>query len=343
MSYKIDNKKDITVEITDDILKFLYPNSNDILSNMTNSDRLYTMYLLKQYYLKLRNKLGIEKEATFGLEIEFDNANRSLIEELVNTTNTKDIWKVEEDGSLPNGGEIISPLLRDNESSWTDLSKICNIANTYAEESELAGAHIHIGMHILGNNPKYWANFSKLWMAYENIIFRFLNGEYISPRSTIERQAKPISKDLIEDIDRINDRAKKSTSLYILKVLDAENNRKRSVNFTNVSNIEPYKYDRIENKNTIEFRSANGTFNEVIWQNNVNLLVKLLMYAKSDKFNEDIINKRIITLLEDNIPSNLHKYSRVYTDQAIELADLIFDNNLDKIYFLRQYIKILLV
>ena len=28
-----------------------------------------------------------------------------------------------------------------------------------------------------------------------------------------------------------------------------------------------------------------------------------------------------------------------YLEQAVELADLIFDNNLDKVYFLRQYIK----
>ena len=41
----------------------------------------------------------------------------------------------------------------------------------------------------------------------------------------------------------------------------------------------------------------------------------------------------------DNIPSNIYKYSRIYMEQAIELADMIFDNNLDKIYFLRQYLK----
>lgn len=44
-------------------------------------------------------------------------------------------------------------------------------------------------------------------------------------------------------------------------------------------------------------------------------------------------------LKENKIPSNLLKYSYIYTEQALELADLIFTSNIDKLYFLRQYIK----
>ena len=31
--------------------------------------------------------------------------------------------------------------------------------------------------------------------------------------------------------------------------------------------------------------------------------------------------------------------NKIYIDDALEFVDLIFDNNMDKIYFLRQYIK----
>ena len=112
-------------------------------------------------------------------------------------------------------------------------------------------------MNILGNNPKYWRNFAKLWIAYEYIIFRFLYGEYTSPRQQIEKYAKPISKSLIDDFERI----------------------------------------------------------------------------------ENIINRRLQIIKEKEIPSNIIKYSRVYLNDPIELADLIFNNNLDKLYFLRQYYK----
>ena len=37
--------------------------------------------------------------------------------------------------------------------------------------------------------------------------------------------------------------------------------------------------------------------------------------------------------------SNVIKYSQIHINDAFEFADLIFTNNLDKVYFLRQYFK----
>lgn len=88
------------------------------------------------------------------------------------------------------------------------------------------------------------------------------------------------------------------------------------------------------NKNTIEFRSPNGTLEPVIWQNNINFFTKMLIYCKSGDFDEDIVEKR----LEFN-NQDLYLYRQIFLTQALELTDLIFDNNLDKIYFLRQYLK----
>ena len=278
----------VEVNIDNNVLNYLYPNNNDMISQMTNSDKLYMTYLIKQYYLELRQKLNIISDATFGLEIEFDNANMLLLEIMLQNVDESNNWILKEDGSLPLGGEIVSPILKDDINSWIELEKICNVVSNYAYESDNAGSHIHIGMHILGNNPKYWRNFVLLWMTYENVIFRFLNGEYLSSRSGIEDQAKPVAKKLIDDLDRINDRTKMKNAFYLMKVLDSGNSykerRKRSVNFTNVSDIEPYKYNIVGEKNTIEFRSPNCTFNPIIWQNNVNFLVKLFEYAKNDSF-----------------------------------------------------------
>ena len=35
----------------------------------------------------------------------------------------------------------------------------------------------------------------------------------------------------------------------------------------------------------------------------------------------------------------LYKSWRIKIDTSLELADILFDNNLDKVYFLRQYLK----
>ena len=83
---------------------------------------------------------------------------------------------------------------------------------------------------------------------------------------------------------------------------------------------------------TLEFRCPNGTFNPTIWQNNVNLFVKMMKYSSSSKFDKEYIDKRIK-------PICINEANKIYLEDALELADLIFDNNLDKIYFLRQYLK----
>lgn len=335
--------KTLQIEIKDEIFKLLYPNSNEILSQMNNSDKLYITYLIKQYYLSLRTKLNIDKKLTFGVEIEFDNSPISILETFIQNSPLEDSWQIKEDGSLPDGGEVISGILTDTEKNWNELKNVCNIISNTACESDKAGAHIHIGMHILGNNPKYWRNFILLWTTYENVLIRFLNGEYLSPRPSLEEQARPISKDLIDKLSKIDELSKQKNAVHLIKKLDAgdsfKERRKRSINFTNISEIEPYKYNQIVDKNTIEFRSPNCTFNEVIWQNNINTLIKLLEYAKSSNFNEEIIQRRLKLIISNEIPSNLRKYSYIYMDEALELADLIFDTNLDKIYFLRQYIK----
>ena len=88
-----------------------------------------------------------------------------------------------------------------------------------------------------------------------------------------------------------------------------------AVNFDNVQNTKKFKQD-----NTIEFRCPNGTLEPAIWQNNVNLCIKLLQYSCNSQYNDDLINKRFSDGLTDK-ELNLNLY------------------NVDKIYFLKQYLK----
>ena len=322
-----------------DIYRYLDPSSNDMISSMNNSDRVNIMLQLRNYYLELRKTLNIDNNITFGAEIEFEDSKRKIIEEEILKAFLLGNWKVVDDRSLYQGGEINSPILRDTEDNWKDLSTICNIVSMNAEVLENTSAHVHIGMHIFGNNPKYWWNFALLWMTYENIITRFLYGEYDAPRAGLNRYATPISKDLIEDIEALEKCSHSLNAIGILKKLNKTDEKRRSVNFRHIDKTALYDYDKIAKKNTIEFRGANGTFNPIIWQNNINLLIKLLEYCKSDNFNEELIKRRLKAVIENEIPSNIYRYTQIRIEQATEFADLIFTNNLDKLYFLRQYIK----
>ena len=72
----------------------------------------------------------------------------------------------------------------------------------------------------------------------------------------------------------------------------------------------------------------------IIWQNNLNTLVNFLLYTKYSKFDLDTIIKR-----RNETEYRFELYDEIYLDQALEFCDLIFDNNYDKVYFLKQYLK----
>lgn len=315
---------------SDKIFKLIYPEDNDTLSKMKGKDLQELLINLSDYQLQLRNNLNIENKTTIGLELEFEKANLYNIEKEIHNSELKE-WMLKTDLSLYKGGEINSPILKDRERSWQELTTICKIVKEYAVIDKHSGGHIHIGAHILGDNIESWINFIKIWSIYENIIFRFTYGEQNDARESLVKYAYPIAPLMWHSYLELKEKEKLELFTVLSRITPA---RRQAVNITNIS-IE--EINEVYNKNTIEFRCPNGTLNPIIWQNNVNLLVKLLEYTKSPKFNHDMIDKR--QMINQNKYMNLYWYKEVFLQQALELSDMIFDNNLDKIYFLKQYFK----
>lgn len=63
----------------------------------------------------------------------------------------------------------------------------------------------------------------------------------------------------------------------------------------------------------------------------------MVMYAKSHKFSDEILDRR--HSINNGIYNDLDWYNEIYLEQALEVCDLIYNTNLDKIYFLKQYLK----
>ncbi len=312
------------------IFKFLNPNDNDQLSQLNGSDLQDLIILIDDYYIQLRNKLGFEKYITFGLELEFENAMKEKIDQKLATMFPNEEWRTTYDGSLHNGAEIDSPVLKDTKKTWLDLNKVCSVVQKLATIEKSAGGHIHIGTQTLGNKETSWLNFIKIWSVYENIIFRFTYGDYLTARPNINLYAEPTSKIFWEDYQEL--KATKASLEAIINKL--EHQEYQAVNFYNVVKD---KCDEYQAYNTIEFRCPNGTLDPAIWQNNVNLLVNLLCYSKSSLYNDDIIEQR--QNINKDKYNEIKWYDEIYLDQALELCDMLFQNNFDKIYFLRQYLK----
>ena len=311
------------------VFDFIKEKDNTRLLDLPKDDLQLFLILIDDYKLSLRKKLGIEEKVTFGMEIEIDNVNIDKILELYDNLPNED-WKIEEDDSVPNGKEIKTPPLKDKEETWIDLNNVCKRVSELGEITNRCGGHIHIGTHILDDNIEAWKNLLLLWSAYENIIFRFGYGEYLSARLNIDANACPVAKKLERQYYEILEyNFDIPTELMILKF-----ERTVALNFMNVA----YKdYSKYEKENTIEIRNSNATDKAVIWQNYTNFYVKLFQYCNRKDFDFETVYKRLKKNKELDINFDFYKY--IYLEQAFELADLIFDNNLDKVYFLRQYLK----
>ena len=302
------------------LFSFINKNDNDILSKFNEKDLNQLLKLLRLYKINYRDSLNLDKNSTFGIEIEFENKNPSRIEEMINLYNkvNQSSWEFKPERSIYNGYEVSSQVLTDTKDSWIELKDICNIIkNNGGKITDRASSHVHIGDQILDDNITYWLKFLKLYSAYENILYRFSYGEYECERASLYEYAHPIASEIEKYLD-----STEKPNIWSLIIFFSSRYK-----IGGISVRKPLM-------NTIEFRSANGTLNPIIWQNNINFYEHFLRYSTNPNFDYDRINYR--KKMQDD---SLENYNMINVEQAFELADLIFDNNLDKINFLRQYLK----
>lgn len=314
---------------------FVNMNSNDNFSDFDGADIQELIYQLDKYYLELRDKLNFNPNITFGLELEHENiskiSKRAYTDKFYRLNLFNEDWRLDEDGSLNNGFEIISPILKDTIKNWKDLSVICEFINKYAEVGPHTAGHVHVGTQVLGYKLNDWLKFLKLWAVYENIIYRFTYGEYLTKLFGIT-YCEPYAVNFLGMSNTYNNYSYLDIESLIGHL---SRNRSQAVNFQNVD----YYSKRFEDGNTIEFRCPNGSLNPVVWQNNVNLFISLLKYSKSKNFDFDTIEKRNLMDLYAVSSKRYKLYDQIFLPQAIEFCDLVFKKNIDKIYFLKQYLK----
>lgn len=313
------------------IFTYLKPDNNTMFSDFNSDDLADVLHLINQYYLEFRQKLGFSEKVTYGFELEFEYSNNKKIMKTLHTLDLDYRWYISHDKSLTKGGEIASPVLTNRKKDWDELKQVCEAIKQSAQISTNASSHIHIGTQVFGREKLTWRNFLLLWATYENIIFRFTAGEYINPRAGVSTYANAVSTNFMNTYNSFNWKNNLTLS-HLKKSLGYRGfnfDRYQAVNLSNAFN-RFYEYDN----NTIEFRSPNGTLEPIVLQNNLNFILSLIKYCKSKNFDEDTILKR-----HQITTYKTYLYSNIYLEQALELADLIFKRNIDKIYFLRQYLK----
>ena len=81
-------------------------------------------------------------------------------------------WSFEEDGTV-NGGEIVSPIMYDEEESWENLEKVIKILrDNGAVPTTKAGSHVHVGTKMYGRDPGKYAELLRMITQHEDVAYR---------------------------------------------------------------------------------------------------------------------------------------------------------------------------
>ena len=153
--------------------------------------------------------------STFGVELEFVGGNADAIaSELYDlgitavpyrlgyharvSDNSK--WKLERDGIVSSGsqgGELVSPILKDTPETWRQIEAICEVAKRHgARINQSCGGHVHIGMNKLDTARQRWRRFFKIVENYEECLYKAAGGDLGRIRSNASSYQLALVKEL---------------------------------------------------------------------------------------------------------------------------------------------------
>ena len=268
---------------------------------------------------KLENVLmdyDIDTRITFGLELECLTEN---YKEVLKCENILKNWKITKDASVKKGVEIISPVLNYDQESIKELKYVCEMLarNNFSVDST-CGGHVHLGFDYFENVNEY-AIFLTLYSRIENLLYIIGNRSGTTTRDGFSEFAIFLNDDTLNIVNNINYAKFNSMDSYVDLIKGTQYHKFYGLNLTNIGNKE---------KNTIEFRFPNGEldFNEII--HNVKLFAKLFEVSKEITYTRD---KKLLSLYRDII-SSYDMYMQIEN-----LLDLLFDNDLDKEFYMDRY------
>lgn len=260
-----------------------------------------------------RTKINIPSKIGFGLEIESGLSFDSKLEISKKFYDTK--WKISSESSICNseGLELSSPVLYNKSLIWKKLKEVSNNLKKYKADFNESSFQVNVD-NILDSNSL--TNFIKMMTAYEDVIYSFSRGKDNYLRDVVSYYADSIGFMVYNNLYDYD-------NYYNSDIVKKLTNNKR------------YTFSIKKNK-IIEFRTPNSTFDAWLWQNYVNTFANIMLSSKYKELDEDKIKAYISKF---NNPYYVdYNNDNLNIDKAIEFANVIFDDNIDKIYFMKQYL-----
>ena len=251
-----------------------------------------------------KSNIKLPSDMTVGVEIESEGEkkdNSFLIEKLTKDTE----WDTKGDGTLIYGTEVASHILTgDMKKASNEIKNVCAVLNGIPQTvSERCGGHIHIGADYL-KTKKDMVNLIKIWSNAEKILYIIGNEKSEIPRKEVLKYAPPVSKKFEEAIENgtINLESEEELEKFVNEAVEVQGDRYSDVNFCNIG---------IKEKNTIEFRLANGTINPNTWIENVNLFGGIVKVAHE----LSVIQEKTEEQMTEYEKKLLENFKKLYTEK----------------------------
>lgn len=269
-------------------------------------------------YTKDFEKLGLPDYFKFGIELEANNVKTKGKNSLYTGESAKYIksknWHIatesEEKLVEEGGAELVSPILKDTEQDWKDIFAMCEQMKKFPGDKgdkvvadSKCGLHIHFDAECLVKDPNKMKNFLRLYAESEELLYKMCNdkdnpirkgainkdfkGIHLISAMWRNGMAAPTGKKIIKQIQNgtLKLSYKKFGKLRMLaSKYKLDERRYAGLNLTNIGN---------SNKNTIEFRMANGTLDLEVIKQNVFLYSSLINTAIKMTENPELYKEKL--------------------------------------------------
>lgn len=305
-------------------------------------------------YISGNKRLGLPDFFKFGIEIEADNVHTKepfglysdKSAEYITSKNWHMANEYEEALVSEDGAELVSPILKDTEKDWQDVADICKHIKMYpglkgkeVVANEKCGLHVHFDSKCLTADPNRFRNFMKLYAESEELLYKMCNDkndpirkgainknfhgiEHMVSAMWRNGMAAPFGKKVLKQIEdgTLKVSYKKFGKLKMLAgKYKLDERRYAGLNLTNIGN---------PNKDTIEFRMANGTLDPEVIKQNVFLYASLINTAIEVTENPEKYKHRL---------SEFYRTDMSEQEKAVSFLNLIIEDSEDRKIYMERW------
>ena len=264
--------------------------------------------------LEKRKTINIPDNVDFGLEIELEGLEYERTMRRVKFIDNR--FACKGDKSLDDFGvEIATPVMHNQKDDIFTLKKLSRSLVKSQPRFDNCSLQLNFNDNL---SMEEKVELFKVYCYFEGIIYLFSKGTDQKLRTSINMYAKPIYSEFIIEHFKYEE----YPDLMLEKFC----------------NMKMYGLNLKTKKNLIEFRTPNGTASYELWFNYINTFYHLLNAVKSKKYDKELVNRYINDFKDirrDGHPLVRLDYE-IDMEKCLQFTNLIFDDELDKLYFLKQ-------